>query len=61
MGQHRKKECEWDEDETKKSCETFLKIVSDIFDREHVTVWNLSYLDMRWYLTLGEMILPILH
>jgi hypothetical protein len=26
-----------------------------------VTVWSLSYLNMGWCLTLGEMILPILH
>jgi hypothetical protein len=26
-----------------------------------VTVWSLSFLNMRWCLTLGEMILPILH
>jgi hypothetical protein len=27
----------------------------------YVTVWNLSYFNMGWCLTLGEMILPILH
>jgi hypothetical protein len=26
-----------------------------------VTVWSLSFLNMRWCLTLGEMILPVLH
>jgi hypothetical protein len=30
-------------------------------DMEPVTVWSLSYLNMGWCLTLGEMILPILH
>jgi hypothetical protein len=26
-----------------------------------VTVWSLSYLNIGWCLTLGEMLLPILH
>jgi hypothetical protein len=28
---------------------------------ECVTVWSLSFLNMWWCLTLGEMILPVLH
>jgi hypothetical protein len=28
---------------------------------DSVTVWSLSFLNMWWCLTLGEMILPVLH
>jgi hypothetical protein len=33
----------------------------ELSNSDPVTVWSFSYLNMGWCLTLGEMILPILH
>jgi hypothetical protein len=37
------------------------RLEEDAASWERVTVWSLSYLNMRWCLTLGETILPILY